>query len=98
MLTNIAAMLPGEVAGIRRVGIMVIKRIQELGVTSDMAYMASVASIALSVATWFSEKDKDTAHAERFGIFIGLWAPTFALLGNALQQEESRRSTTERIG
>src|SRR5579859_5485343 len=27
-------------------------------------------------------------NAERLGIFIGLWAPTFMLIGNALKSEE----------
>jgi hypothetical protein len=67
---------------------MLVKRLREVGVTSDMAYIASFASIGLSIATWFSQKDKGEAHAERFGIFIGLWAPTFAVLGNALEIEE----------
>lgn len=42
------------------------------------------ASIGLTVLTWAKEKGKDPeekAHAERFGNFIGLWAPTFFLLG-----------------
>jgi len=42
------------------------------------------ASIGLTVAAWAREKGKsedERAHAERFGNFIGLWAPTFFLLG-----------------
>lgn len=42
------------------------------------------ASIGLTIATWASEKGKsehERAHAERFGNFVGLWAPTFFLLG-----------------
>ncbi|MCC5934078.1 MAG: hypothetical protein LAT75_01215 [Candidatus Cyclonatronum sp.] len=42
------------------------------------------ASIGLTVATWAREKGKseqERAHAERFGNFVGLWAPTFFLLG-----------------
>ncbi|GAB4452519.1 MAG: hypothetical protein OHK0029_03600 [Armatimonadaceae bacterium] len=67
---------------------MLIKRLRQIGLTSDMAYLASAASIALSIASWYMEKDKDTGHGERFGIFVGLWAPTFAVLGNALQKHE----------
>lgn len=40
-------------------------------------------SIAASVAAWYTEKgdDKDeNAHAERTGIFIGLWPQTFFAL------------------
>jgi hypothetical protein len=67
---------------------MLIKRLRKIGMTSDMAYCASLASIGISIATWFSQKDREPAHAERFGIFIGLWAPTLAVLGNALEMEE----------
>ena len=45
------------------------------------------ASIVASIATWASargETPEETAHAERFGIFVGLWAPTFLILGDYL--------------
>jgi hypothetical protein len=45
------------------------------------------ASIVASIATWASargETEAETAHAERFGIFVGLWAPTFLILGDYL--------------
>lgn len=40
-------------------------------------------SIAASVAAWYTEKTEDeeeNAHAERTGIFIGLWPQTFFAL------------------
>lgn len=45
------------------------------------------ASIIASIATWAAARGQtpeQTAHAERFGIFIGLWAPTFLILGDYL--------------
>lgn len=39
-------------------------------------------SIAASIAIWFFSKEPDTSHGERFGIFVGLWAPTFFALAN----------------
>lgn len=44
--------------------------------------VAGAASIVASVAIWFAFKTDDRAHAERFGIFVGLWAPTFFVLAN----------------
>ncbi len=44
-------------------------------------------SIAASVAAWYTEKGSDTeenAHAERTGIFIGLWPQTFFALAMIL--------------
>jgi len=40
-------------------------------------------SIAASIAAWYTEKTEDEAensHAERTGIFIGLWPQTFFAL------------------
>jgi hypothetical protein len=65
-----------------------IKLLRDLNITSDMAYIAAAASIVLSIVTWNVRRDADAAHAERFGIFVGLWAPTFAILGHALQEAE----------
>jgi hypothetical protein len=42
-------------------------------------------SIAGSVAIWYFTGGKSVeaqAHGERFGIFVGLWAPTFMILSN----------------
>lgn len=46
-----------------------------------------VTSIAASIATWYAEKGEDeaeNAHAERSGIFIGLWPQTFFALAMIL--------------
>ena len=42
-------------------------------------------SIAASIAIWYLTGGKTVelqAHGERFGIFVGLWAPTFMILSN----------------
>ena len=49
---------------------------------SNLCFVASLASVAVSIFTWVSVGDADPAHAERFGIFIGLWAPTLMGLAN----------------
>lgn len=44
-------------------------------------------SIAASIAAWYTEKGDDeieNAHAERSGIFIGLWPQTFFALSMIL--------------
>jgi hypothetical protein len=65
-----------------------IAKLHQLHMTSDMAYLAAASSIALSIAVWLLHRDEDAAHAERFGIFVGLWAPTLAILGNVLEAQE----------
>ena len=67
---------------------LVIKRLHEMNVTSDMAYIAAMASIMLSIVAWFTRREDNLDQAERLGIFIGLWAPTLAIFGRALEDQE----------
>ena len=57
----------------------------QLKLLSNLCFILGFASILGSIAVWFltGGQAADTqAHAERFGIFIGLWAPTFFILSN----------------
>ncbi len=49
-------------------------------ILSVVCFFAGFASILASIAVWLLVRDPDAAHGERFGIFIGLWAPTFFIL------------------
>lgn len=42
-------------------------------------FICGFLSILGSIGIWFLNLD-DPAHAERFGIFVGIWAPTFLVL------------------
>ena len=42
-------------------------------------FAASLISVACSIYVWVASS-ADPAHAERFGIFVGLWAPTLMTL------------------
>lgn len=68
-----------------------IGTLRTLGLTSDVAYAAAAASIGVSIAVWLFSRNDDRAHSERFGIFVGLWAPTFVGLGNALAEQEVKK-------
>ena len=60
----------------------------------DACVVLAGASILGSIATWASARGdtpEETAHAERFGIFIGLWAPTFLILGNYFRNTAAAR-------
>lgn len=72
-----------------------ISQMHKLGFTSDGMYFAALASIGLSIATWFFRRDEDRQNAERFGIFVGLWAPTFVAFANALKLEEKTVKESE---
>lgn len=68
-----------------------IKLMRRAGITSDMLYMAGVASIGASVATWalsLSTERAGIGRADRWGIFVGEWAPTLFALGVAMRVEE----------
>jgi hypothetical protein len=68
---------------------MLVKTLRSTGISSDVLHLAALASIGGSILTWRAAKSKgDQAHAERFGIFIGLWAPTFFALADAVKQSE----------
>ena len=49
---------------------------------SRTCFIASLVSVVFSIATWTMAGDGDPAHAERFGIFVGLWAPTLMAMSN----------------
>lgn len=69
-----------------------IKKLSELGVKSDYAYIGGFASIVLSYVTYFASRAKkgdDKAQSDRWGIFIGHWAPSLFALGIALKLEET---------
>jgi hypothetical protein len=58
---------------------------------SDGCFLAGFASIAASIAIWaVKSKESDSAHGERFGIFVGLWAPTFFILSNRFERYADR--------
>ncbi len=60
---------------------------RELLALSDICLAAGFLSIVASILTWFTAKDEDRAHAERFGIFVGLWVPSFFILSNRLARK-----------
>tara|TARA_A100001015_G_C14489956_1_gene518828 strand:+ start:84 stop:266 length:183 start_codon:yes stop_codon:yes gene_type:complete len=54
---------------------------------SNFCYIASMASVLVSIATWVMISPDDPAHGERFALFIGLWAPTLMGLANYHKEE-----------
>ncbi|RAV34872.1 hypothetical protein [Corynebacterium heidelbergense] len=70
---------------------MVMKSLHNMGVRSEYAYTAGLASVALSFGSWTASRLKSgdsKAQSDRWGIFVGHWAPTFFTLGLALSQYE----------
>lgn len=71
-----------------------VKTLSEKGLRSEHAYIGGFASIGLSILSYFVSRKvsnkgpDDKAQGDRWGIFIGQWAPTFFALGVALKLEE----------
>ncbi len=56
----------------------------------NVCFVLGFASIVGSILIWFltgGTEDGGKAHAERFGIFVGLWAPTFFILSNRFDRK-----------
>lgn len=68
-----------------------VKALSDAGIKSEWAYLGGFASIGLSLATWLVSRGRheDKSQSDRWGIFIGHWAPTFFALGLALKHEEN---------
>ena len=66
-------------------------------ILSNVCFVAGFVSIAASIAVWaqFTNQGSETAaHGERFGIFIGLWAPTFFILSDRFDRYASAARST----
>ncbi|HXR45739.1 MAG TPA: hypothetical protein VN759_13065 [Pseudolysinimonas sp.] len=77
---------------VQRVGITnPVRALSEAGFRSEWAYLGGFVSIGVSLASWLISRAKpsdDKAQSDRWGIFVGHWAPTFFALGIALKHEE----------
>lgn len=74
-----------------------LKKLSEMGIKSDLMYTAGFASIGLTLVSWavsYGKPDDSKAQADRWGLFIGEWAPTFFTLGMALKLEERDQALT----
>lgn len=68
-----------------------MRTLSNLGLKSDYLYAAGLASVGLSYVSWAISRfssDDSKAQSDRWGVFIGEWAPTFIALGTALKLQE----------
>ncbi|MFE5189880.1 hypothetical protein [Streptomyces sp. NPDC056628] len=73
-----------------------IKAMHDMGIRSEHAYLAGITSIGLSAASWLTSLKAEHAgieRADRWGIFVSDWAPTFLALGLALSHYEQQEGT-----
>ena len=71
----------------------IARALRKVGFNSDVMHGLGLVSIVGSISLWgtsAARTDKDKkARSERLAIFVGLWPPTFFLLGKVLQDMEA---------
>ncbi len=64
-----------------------LRKLKALGFSANLSYALGFASVIGSIIVWFTQGGTDAGEAgaagERFGIFVGLRAPTFMAIGGA---------------
>jgi hypothetical protein len=67
--------------------------LRKLGINSDVLHSLGFGSMLAAVSLWGRSASvgdwKAKARAERLAIFVGLWPPTFFLLGKVIQDLEA---------
>lgn len=65
-----------------------LRKLKSFGYSANISYALGFLSVLASIAIWITQggsgSGEEQAAGERFGIFIGLWAPTFMALGNGI--------------
>jgi hypothetical protein len=76
--------------------------LHRIGIKSDLLHGLGLASIGAALSLWGKSATEDNKHerarAERLAIFVGLWPPTFILLGKILQDIEHAPDEQVRLG
>src|SRR5918994_4739898 len=67
--------------------------LRKLGLSSDVLHSLGFGSMLAAISLWGRSASvgdwKAKARAERLAIFVGLWPPTFFLLGKVIQDLEA---------
>ena len=65
-----------------------LSKLKSFGFSANLSYALGFLSVIASIVVWFTQGGLDAGEAgaagERFGIFVGLWAPTFMAIGNGI--------------
>jgi hypothetical protein len=72
---------------------MLTNALHRVGLRGWMLHGTSLGSVLLCVLLWQRAKTVDQderGNAERRALFVGLWPPTLWLIGDTLQQQETR--------
>jgi hypothetical protein len=70
---------------------MLTKLLYRMGLRGWMLHVTSLGSVGLCIALWIRAKtigEDERGNAERRALFVGLWPPTFWLIGDSLEKHE----------
>jgi hypothetical protein len=67
--------------------------VTQVRLLSHICFVGGFVSIVASIVIWSIFKEPDAAHGERFGIFVGLWAPTFFALSDRFDRYATAQAT-----
>ncbi len=68
-----------------------LEQLHKSRLRAEHLYVAGIMSVGAAIASWLASGRLEHAgmeRADRWGIFIGEWAPTFFAMGNALRGYE----------
>lgn len=65
-----------------------LRKLKSFGFSANLSYALGFLSVIASIVVWFTQGGTEAGDAgaagERFGIFVGLRAPTFMAIGNGI--------------
>ena len=70
---------------------MLTKKMHKVGLRGWQMHAASLGSVGLCVGLWIRAKTVDQderGNSERRALFVGLWAPTFWVIGDSLERHD----------
>jgi len=70
---------------------MLTKPLHRIGLRSWHLQLMSLGSISLCIGLWIRAKtigEDERGNAERRALFVGLWPPTFWLIGDSIKEHE----------
>ena len=70
---------------------MLTKHLYRVGLRSWHLQLMSLGSISLCIGLWIRAKtigEDERGNAERRALFVGLWPPTFWLIGDSIKHHE----------
>ena len=70
---------------------MLTKTLHRIGLRGWHLHVMSMASVCLCVGLWIRAKtigEDERGNAERRALFVGLWPPTFWLIGDSVERRE----------